>query len=193
MIGAIVGLICGLGLFFFGLALLMQERQDRRKAAESADSAVDTARPQGEDAVPDADVPRDIEADLPLDVSVEPTIDGTQTGGTQGAYTRNFRRIKLGVQLLAQGIILLAVAIICWIVDALWIPLPWYAVVPVVVLFVIIGLVADAYTMGSAILREQQTDADTPDQGDAADAAPQQEDNQETQDCTRNTQDDEDD
>ena len=171
MIGAIVGLIAGLAFFFFGMALLMQERQDRRKSALGHETS---------DALPVQETePTGLEPPAQMVPSTE---DGTQIGGTQGTYTRNYRRIKLGVQLLAQGIILLTVAIVCMIVDAFWLTLPWYVVLPVVVLFVIVGLVADAYTMGKSMDAQPSVDA-------IDDGEPQQE-QQETQDCTRNEQDD---
>ena len=170
MIGAIVGLVLGIGMLVIGLALLAQERSDR-KAWETAHAAPADAAQSDEGHGEQEDTSAEGQES-------DATQEEQEVIGESG-YKANFKRLKMGVQLVAQGVLLVVISLICFAVDALWLRLPWYAVVPAVVLFAIISFVMDAYTMGATIEQEEN-------------AANVQQIEGNVQDCTEKTQDNED-
>ena len=163
MIGAAIGLVMGLFMFFFGMTMLNLEKQDRKKAAEMAAAAkqeaesATTANQAQEDSGDDG-------------VEEEPTKVEEEPKATPSA--RSIRRIKMGIQLLAQGFLLLVVGIAFIFLHFYWKPMAEYITIPVVVVLAIIALVFDFYTMGASIDKE------------AKDKAKAAECEQEVQDCT---------
>ena len=179
MIGGIVGAVLGLAMLFLGLAFLMQDRAERKKQIEQApneqiqqDAQVErsTVADQEEQSASVASEAKPDEMQPALvDISVVPAVK-----------TGNLRRLKMGVQLFSQGVLLLVIAIICFVVDAKWIKLPWYIGVPVCVAYTFICLIADAFSLGKA--KEEQAAQKEAKEAESEEAKEQEERESPTQD-----------
>lgn len=183
MIGGIVGAVLGLAMLFLGLAFLMQDRAERKK--QTVENAIDEQKQQA------AQEERSIvaeqeEQEQTASIESEAKTDALQPASSDDASvvpavkTGNLRRLKMGVQLFSQGVLLLVIAVICFVVDAKWINLPWYIGVPVCVAYTFICLIADAYSMGKA--KEEEGAQETLQTSDADAAKEQKESESPTQD-----------
>ena len=129
MIAGGIGIVIGLIVLFFGMALLEQERKDNKKRKEAKEKQIAEAAQ---------------EADL-----VSAIVDAED----QPAFT-NIRRDKLGAFLVAQGVLVAIVGMAFVLVCRFFIDIKWYIIAPVLVIILILSFMVDAYMMGGFGLGE---------------------------------------
>lgn len=162
MIAGGVGIVLGLIVLFFGMALLEQERKDKKKQTKQKESQI--AESDGQDLV-------------------NALVDGEE----QPAFV-NIRRVKLGAFMVAQGVLLAIVGIAFVLVCRFYIDIKWYITVPVIIIILILSFMTDAYMMGGFGLGETPTDLQAEGEESASTAQDTASDDaKEVEDCTDNS------
>lgn len=124
MVAAGIGLVLGLVMLFLGMAIIEQDKKDKKKVkAERGKKVIES---EGQ-------------ADL---------VDALVDSETPITYV-DIRRVKLGAFLVAQGVLMAVVGIAFFVINAYLVKIPWYVAVPVIVVLFVVSLVTDAYMMGA--------------------------------------------
>lgn len=123
MIAAGIALVLGLVVLFLGMAILEQERKDKKKLKKEREERVAT--------------------------SDEQSLAAALVDNEQPIAFADIRRAKLGAFMVAQGVLLAIVGIALFVINAYWIAIPWYVSVPVIVVLVLVIAGTDAYMMGA--------------------------------------------
>ena len=135
MIAGGIGIVLGLIVLFFGMALLEQEHKEKKKLAKDREAKV--AQTEGEDlasAIVDAEQP--------------------------APYFANIRRVKLGAFMVAQGVLLAIVGMAFVLVCRYFIDIKWYIIAPVIAIILILSFLVDAYMVGGFGLNEIPADGE---------------------------------
>jgi len=142
MIAGAVGIVLGLIVLFFGMALLEQERKDKKKQANAREMKI-------------AEADKEALVDAIVDAEEQPA----------PAFA-NIRRVKLGAFLVAQGVLVAIVGMAFVLVCRYFIDIKWYIVAPVIAIILILSFLTDAYMMGGFGLGDIPAEGDAPIEGD---------------------------
>jgi predicted RND superfamily exporter protein len=123
MIVAGIGIVLGLIVLFFGMALLEQERKDKKQKAADRQRQIDAA--EGQEAL------------------VNALVDGEQP-----MPFADIRRAKLGAFMVAQGALVVIVCIALFVIHRYLVPIKWYISVPMLVVLLSVSFFTDAFMMG---------------------------------------------
>lgn len=151
----IIALVLGLLFFFLGLALLRQEKKDKKAKQRQADEESIAAVEESGDMTTDAEQPDLSVADnddsliAPAD-NASGVHDEAADSADADCVARNLinpRRVKLGLMMAGQGLLLAGMGLALLIVHNNVVKIPWYISLPVAVVYLIVCFVVDCLKM----------------------------------------------